>query len=58
MDAASPTTEPNRKDKISVGDGDESGNDSDSSVAGGSVQDISKKKSSKIGFRDRKVYCV
>jgi hypothetical protein len=50
VDAASPTAESNNKDKIAVGD------KSDSEVSpteGG--KEISKKKTSKIGFRDRKV---
>lgn len=49
VDAASPT-ETNRKDKIATGE--ETENESDSSERG---KEVSKKKSAKIGFRDRKV---
>lgn len=49
MDAASPP-EPSKKDKVAVGDESEH---EDSSSEGG--KELSKKKSAKVGFRDRKV---
>lgn len=49
VDAASPTAEGNRKDKIAVGDESESDDESESG------KEVTKKKSSKVGFRDRKV---